>query len=82
MLLKSNLDVQQTGLCDWFVEKKLSLVVALGVTKFVRIILEFGYSFVLQLEYNLDVQQIGLWFVEQKIQLDCCFRCDQICDNL
>jgi len=37
MLLKLDLDVQQTQLWVHFVEQKLTLVAALGVNKFVRV---------------------------------------------
>ncbi len=81
VLLKSDLDIQQTHLRLQFVEQKLMLNSSLGVTKFIiatDTILVILCSATLKSDLNVQQTHLRGRFVEQKLVLSSSFRCDQI----
>ncbi len=84
MLLKLDLDVQETTPEASLLNKSSHLEAPLSVNKFFTNLVMNWVTFVVQLMSDLDVQQTHLrgWFVEQRSHLGSSFRCDQILNKL
>jgi hypothetical protein len=83
VLLKSNIDLQQTCLRGWLIVQQVLLSYSLVLTNYVLFITMTLVHFVVILKSDLDGQQTCLrgQFVEQKVKkvmLWYSFRCDRI----